>query len=90
DKYFDKNNKRFLVFEKLKKKFNYMKDEPAFVQKIGTVDQYFIDVLDKFKEKGNIHGHSLFSINHHKIVEENKDILNIIIKRLNEIRKSLK
>ncbi len=90
DKYFDKKNSRFLVFEILKKNFNSMKDDSTFIQKVGKVEQYFIDVLDNFKEQGNIHGHSLFSINHHKIVEDNKDILNILIKRLNDIKKSLK
>lgn len=90
DKYFDKNNKRFIVFEILKKNFSSMKDDSDFIRKVGTVEQYFIDVLDKFKEMGNIHGHSLFSINHHKIVEDNKDILNILIKRLNEIKRSLR
>ncbi len=89
EKYFDENNKRFLVFEKLKKNFNSMKDEADFIQKVGTVEQYFIDVLDKFKETGNIHGHSLFSIPHHNIVEDNRDILNILIKRLSEIKKIL-
>jgi len=82
NKYYDENNRRFLIFEILKKNFNSMIKENDFKQKIGIVQQNYIDILGKFKEIGNIHGHSLFSLNHQSIAEENKDKLNQLIKRL--------
>ena len=89
DKFFDENIRQFLPFEYLKKNLNEMKEDSIFRQKVGTFDQKFIDILDIFKDSGNIHGHSLFSINHQIIVEENKDALNILIKRLVEIKDKL-
>jgi hypothetical protein len=89
DKFFDENIGQFLPFEYLKKNLNKMKEESNFRQKVGTFDQKFIDIMDKFKDSGNIHSHSLFSINHQIIVEENRDALNTLIKRLVEIKDKL-
>lgn len=85
EKFFDENNGRFLTFEVLKKNFNSMKDEPDFRKKVGVIEQKFIDVLDKFRDMGNIQSHSLFSLSHQTVVEENKDLLNLIVRRLNDI-----
>jgi len=87
--YFSTERKQFHGFELLKSNFNTMIQETLFISKIGIVHQKLIDLLDKFKDLGNIHAHSLFSLSHQSIIEDNKNEINILIKRLNEIRKNL-
>ncbi len=89
EKFWNQDLGRFLTFEVLKKNFNSMKEESDFKQKVGKIPQAYIDILNEFKEEGNIQGHSLFSISHQKIAEENKYILNSLIKKLIEISKRI-
>lgn len=89
EKFWNQDQGRFLTFEMLKKNFNSMKDESTFKQRVGTIHQTYVDVLNEFKEEGNIQGHSLFSISHQKIAEDNKYILNSLIKKLIEIIKRI-
>jgi len=90
NKYFNKDIKQFHVFEILKKNFNAMKDEEDFIRKVSKIDQFLIDVLDNFKDIGNLNAHSLFNLPHHQIIEKNKTLLNVLIKRLIEIKNQLK
>lgn len=89
DKFWNEHLGRFLVFEMLKKNFNGMKDKLEFKQKVGAFPQTYIDVINEFKEEGNSQGHSLFSISHKKIAEDNKHLLNSLIKSLVEITKRI-
>ena len=89
EKFWNQDKGRFLTFEVLKKNFNSMKDESDFKQKVGKIHQTYIDILNEFKEEGNIQGHSLFSISHQKIAEDNKYNLNSLIKKLIEIIKRI-
>ena len=88
-KYFSTGKSRFHGFEKLKENFNAMKEEESFIRKVGTVDQNLVDLLDGFKDLGNIHAHSLFNLSHQSIIEHNKSEINLLLKRLSEIRKDL-
>ncbi len=89
ENFFNEDIGQFLVFEYLKKNFDKMKNESKFKQAVGTLDQKFIDLLDEFKDSGNIHGHSMFSINHQAVVENYKELLNTLISRLVEIKNKL-
>ncbi len=54
------------------------------------IDQKIIDWLLIFKESGDIHAHSAFSIGHQDLIEENKAILNDLLKILQQIKLKLK
>ncbi len=88
DKYF--NNGRFLGFNRLRKNFQTMINESDFIQKVHTIDQKVIDWLLIFKESGDIHAHSLFSIGHQNLIEENKNILSELLNILEQIKIKLK
>jgi hypothetical protein len=88
EKYYDKG--KFLGFNRLRINFQTMINETDFIQKVGTVDQKIIDWLLIFKESGDIHAHSAFSIGHQNLIEENKGILNNLVKILEQIKLKLK
>lgn len=82
DKFFDINRKRHHSFSTLRANFNEMIKKPEFKAINGEIDQKFVDLLDIFKITGNINAHSLFNLTHQKIIEENKEQLNIFIKKI--------
>ncbi len=84
EKYY--NEGRFLGFNQLRLNFQTMIKETDFIQKAHTVDQKIIDWLLIFKESGDIHAHSVFSIGHQNLIEENKGILNNLIIFLEQIK----
>lgn len=85
-KYFSTGKGRFHSFEVLKDNFNLMIKEADFIKNSGTVHQTLIDLLGLFKDIGNSSAHSLFSISHQSIIEDNKNEINDLIKKLQEIR----
>jgi len=86
DKYYNSHENKFLGFNLLRKNFQTMINEPDFIQKVHTIDQKIIDWLLIFKESGDIHAHSLFSIGHQNLIEENIGILNELLKILEQIK----
>ena len=90
DKYYNSNEGKFLGFNRLRKNFQLMINETDFIQRVDTVDQKIIDWLLIFKESGDIHAHSAFSIGHQNLIEENKGILNNLVKILEQIKSKLK
>ena len=67
-----------------------MINETDFIQKVHTIDQKIIDWLLIFKESGDIHAHSIFSIGHQNLIEEIKEILNELLNILEQIKIKLK
>jgi hypothetical protein len=90
DKYYNSNKHKFLGFSRLRKNFQTMINETEFIQNVNTIDQKIIDWLIIFKESGDIHAHSTFSIGHQNLIEENKGILNDLLKILEQIKLKLK
>ncbi len=90
DNYYNSNKRRFLGFSRLRKNFQTMINKTDFIQKVHTIDQKIIDWLLIFKESGDIHAHSTFSIGHQNLIEENKGILNDLLKILEQIKLKLK
>lgn len=90
DKYFNSHNGKFLGFNRLRENFQTMINDPDFIQKVDTIDQKIIDWLLIFKESGDIHAHSAFSIGHQDLIEENKANLNDLLKILEQIKLKLK
>ncbi len=60
-----------------------------FNSKVGIVEQNYIDLLNDFREKGNIHTHSLFNLPHQDFIEQNKEKINHFIRRLVHIKRNL-
>ncbi len=90
DKYYNTNKGKFFGFNRLRANFQAMINDSDFVQKVNTIDQKIIDWLLKFKESGDIHAHSTFSLAHQNLIEENKAILNDLLKILEQIKLKLK
>ena len=90
DKYYNSNTGKFLGFSRLRENFQTMINDTHFIRQVQTIDQKIIDWLLIFKESGDIHAHSTFSITHQNLIEENKDILNDLIKILEQINSKLK
>lgn len=90
NKFYDEKRNQHHGFGKLLKNFNLMIKEHRFKIIANTFDQKFIDLLNEFKKKGNIEAHSLFNLPHQKLIEENKDQINILINVLNSIIKKVK
>jgi len=89
EKYFNSNKGKSLGFSSLRKNFQTMINETDFIQMVNTIDQKIIDWLLIFKESGDIHAHSTFSIGHQNLIEENKGILNNLLKFLEQIKLKL-
>ncbi|GAI19348.1 unnamed protein product [marine sediment metagenome] len=64
--------------------------ESIFISSVGKVDQNYVDYLKEFKDIGDSNAHSLFNLPHQFLIEEKKDILNLFIRRLIEIKLILK
>lgn len=65
--------------------FNDVIKDQNFKTLVGDVDQKFIDLLKEFQEKGNRNAHSLFNLPHQDFIEERKDKINNLIKKLDWI-----
>ena len=89
EKYYNSVGGKFHGFSRLRINFQTMINETVFIQKVHTIDQKVIDWLLIFKESGDIHAHSVFSIGHQNLIEENKDILNELLKILEQIKTKL-
>ncbi len=81
-KYFNINKSQHQGFGTLIDNFNDMIKETRFKTDVGDVEQRFIDLLKEFQEKGNKHAHSLFDLPHQDFIEERKDKINNLIKKL--------
>lgn len=88
-KYFNPDKGKFLGFNKLRENFQEMIGDSNFIQRVNTIDQKVMDWLLLFKETGDIHAHSTFSVPHQSLIEENKESLNRLIKILTEIKNNL-
>ncbi|MHA1489928.1 MAG: hypothetical protein ACTSRI_09750 [Promethearchaeota archaeon] len=89
-KYYDKDGEKYYNtvkgqhqgFGTLKDNFNIMIKETRFKTDVGDVEQQFIDLLKGFQEKGNKNAHSLFNLPHQEFIEDRKEKINIMIKKL--------
>jgi len=90
DKYFNSHRGKFLGFNSLRENFQAMINDADFIQKVNIINQKIIDWLLIFKESGDIHAHSAFSIGHQDLIEENKAILNELLKILEQINAKLR
>ncbi len=89
-KYYNSAGGKFQGFSRLRINFQTMINEVDFIQKVHTIDQKVIDWLLIFKESGDIHVHSVFSIGHQNLIEENKDKLSELLKILEQIKIKLR
>lgn len=89
DKFFNDEKSKFLPFSELRLNFNTMINDKDFIASVGKVQQVLIDYLEIFKETGNASAHSFFSINHHHLIEENRDKLMILLIQLVKIYNKL-
>ncbi len=56
---------------------------------VGDFDQKFIDLLKEFQETGNHNAHSLFNLPYQDFIEERKDKINNLIKKLDWVLQKL-
>jgi len=89
DKYFNTAKGQHQGFGTLIDNFNIMIKETRFKTDVGNVEQRFIDLLKEFQEKGNINAHSLFNLPHQDFIEERKDKINNLIKKLDWVSQKL-
>ena len=89
DKYFNTTKGQHQGFGTLIDNFNIMIKETRFKTDVGDVEQRFIDLLKGFQEKGNKNAHSLFNLPHQDFIEERKDKINNLIKKLDLIIQKL-
>jgi len=89
EKFFNYDKNKFLPFSELRINFNIMINNKDFKASVGQIQQVIIDYLDIFKETGNASAHSFFSINHHHLIEENRDKLIILLIQLVKIYNKL-
>ena len=82
DKYYNTSNGQHQGFGTLIDNFNSMIKETRFKKDVGDIEQRFIDILKEFQEKGNKDAHSLFNLPHQDFIEERKDKINNLIKKL--------
>ncbi len=85
DKYFNTGDDRHHGFGTLISKFNEMINDSDFKRDVGDVEQGYIDFLKKFQEKGNKNAHSLFNLPHQDFIEQRKEKINILLKKLKDL-----
>ncbi len=85
DKYYNTGQDRHHGFGTLISNFNGMINTPDFKRDVGDVEQGYIDFLKKFQEKGNKNAHSLFNLPHQDFIEEQKEKINNIIRKLKDL-----
>lgn len=89
EKFFDDDKNKFLPFSELRINFNKMINDKDFKASVGQVQQVIIDYLEIFKETGDASAHSFFSINHHHLIEQNRDKLIILLNQFVKIHNRL-
>ena len=89
EKYFNTSKNRHQGYGTLIDNFNHMIKEPRFKTNIGDFEQNFIDLLKEFQEKGNRNAHSLFNLPHQDFIEERKEKINNLIKKLDCVLQKL-
>lgn len=89
DKFFDKSKAKHHGFSTLRSNFNALIQETNFLAMVGDVDQKIIDLLGEFKDSGNVNAHSLFNFAHQNFVEEKKEEINLLLRRLKSILENL-
>lgn len=88
-KYYNTDKNRHQGYGVLIDNFNSMINDQNFKTIVGDVDQKFIDLLKEFQETGNRNAHSLFNLAHKGFIEERKDNINNLIKKVDWIIQKL-
>lgn len=89
EKYYNTGKNRHQGYGVLIDNFNNMINDQNFKTIMGDVDQKFIDLLKDFQETGNRNAHSLFNLAHRGFIEDRKDDINSLIKKLDWIIQKL-
>ncbi|MHA1248995.1 MAG: hypothetical protein ACTSRP_03285 [Candidatus Helarchaeota archaeon] len=89
EKYYNTRKNRHQGYEALINNFNNMIHDQNFKIMVGDIDQKFIDLLKEFQETGNRNAHSLFNLIHQDFIEECKEKINHLIKKLDWILQKL-
>ena len=89
DKYYNTTRGQHQGYGRLIENFSDMIKETRFKTEVGDIEQQFIDLLKEFQEKGNKNAHSLFSLPHRDFIEERRDKINNLIKKLDWIIQKL-
>lgn len=89
EKYYNTGKNRHQGYGVLIDNFNGMINDQNFKTMVGDVDQQFIDLLKEFQETGNRNAHSLFNLAHQDFLEERKDKINYLIKKLDWVIQKL-
>ncbi|MFX1340441.1 MAG: hypothetical protein ACFFDK_17665 [Promethearchaeota archaeon] len=88
-KFFNETTSQHHSFGILYENFKSMIKEKKFIKYVQKIDPQYIYWLKEFKDKGNIHAHSLFGLPHQEFIEERRDKINLLIEMLNQVKKSL-
>ena len=89
EKYYNTGKNRHQGYGVLIDNFNQMINDQNFKTMVRDVDQQFIDVLKEFQERGNKNAHSLFYLQHQDFIEDRKEKINNLIKKLDWILQKL-
>lgn len=89
EKYYNTGKNRHQGYGVLIDNFNQIIKEQIFKTNIGDFEQQFIDLLKEFQEKGNRNAHSLFNLPHQDFIEERKEKINTLIKKLDWVLQKL-
>jgi len=89
NKYFNTAKNQHQGYGTLINNFNKMIEETRFKRDIGNIEKRFIELLKEFQEKGNKDAHSLFNLPHQDFIEERKDKINNMIKKLDWVLQKL-
>ena len=83
--FFNKDKKHHQGFGTLRENFSKLISEENFRANVDKIDQKFIDLLKDFKDSGDINAHSLFNFPHQNFIEDKKDEINILLRKLKSI-----
>ncbi|MHA1284478.1 MAG: hypothetical protein ACTSQP_18420 [Promethearchaeota archaeon] len=89
EKYYNIRKDRHHGYGVLIDNFNQMIKETNFKTNVGDLEQQFIDLLKEFQETGNRNAHSLFNLPHQDFIEERKEKINNLIKKLDWVLQKL-
>jgi len=89
DKFFNVGRTKHHGFSTLRINFDALIKEPDFIAMVGSVDQKIIDLLEEFKDVGNVNAHSLFNFPHQSFVEEKKEEIDLLLSRLKSLLENL-
>lgn len=88
-KFFNTRRSQHHNFGTLYDNFKSMIKEQKFITLVQKIDPEYIQTLNEFKEKGNIHAHSVFGYPHQDFIEERKQKINLLIGLLNQVKNNL-